>query len=113
MRCVQQRNLLSALKDQDDLLLELFEWYGSYLLWFAPHSVMVVHLRGRHFDPVMDQAREQERERDREQQRGSASDDDALGPTTKRTVASVDEGDGRVDLYDERLDENANHADES
>lgn len=42
--------------------MELFEWYGCYLLWSAHQSVMVVHLRGRHFDPVMDLVREKVRD---------------------------------------------------
>lgn len=61
--CEQQRNQLTSLKDQRDVLMELFMWYGSYLMWTRCETTLVVHLRGRHFDPVRDQEREREREK--------------------------------------------------
>jgi hypothetical protein len=62
--CKQQRNQLTALKGQDELLLALFKWYGCYLLWSsaAPDRALVMHLRGRGFDPVQALAREAARE---------------------------------------------------
>lgn len=63
-----QRNLLTSLRGQgcsDEILLQLFKWYGSYLCWISyndhPYDVqydtyktttraMVSHLHGRNFD---------------------------------------------------------------
>ena len=40
--------------------MKVFKWYGCYLLSYAQEDIIVVHLRGRHFDPVMDSLREEE-----------------------------------------------------
>ena len=60
-----QRNALKDMKDDHELLFDLFDWFGSYLVIWAPegdkidittpnyntdimnNSIMVTHIRGR------------------------------------------------------------------
>jgi len=80
-------------------------------LWYEPQSVMVVHLRGRHFDPVTDQLREEARQQKAAEQCSSLStnninvddSDNTKHVGLSKLKQNVDEFDGRVALYEEHL----------
>ena len=57
---LQQRDQLTSFKEQECVLMDLFQWYGCYLIWNCAENVMVGHLRGRHYDPVLGSLRVQE-----------------------------------------------------